>query len=81
MTRERSDDLALVAYYDAAEKARVEKITKEIMVGLYDYSDDSKEFDFEEDTDDVEDQPSKPSYLWQVNHNGGSYQGNEGQLC
>lgn len=80
MTRERSDDLALVAYYDDAEKARVEKITKEIMVGLYDYSDNSEEFDFEGDTDDVEDRPSKPRYLWQVNHKGGSYQGNEGQL-
>jgi hypothetical protein len=61
MAREgNSDEHALVSYYDAAEKARVEKITKEIMASLFDDSDDNEEFDFDEDDADVEDQPSKP---------------------
>jgi hypothetical protein len=37
MDREgKSSELALVAYYDAAEKARVERITEEIMASLFD---------------------------------------------
>lgn len=59
----KSDDLALEAYYNVAEKARIEIITKEIMAGLSNDSDDSKEFDFEEDNGDAEDQPSKPSHV------------------
>ena len=49
MAREgNSDEHALVSYYDAAEKARVEKITKEIMASLFDDSDDNEEFDFDD---------------------------------
>jgi hypothetical protein len=56
MTEEgKNDELALVAYYDAAKRA---KITEEIMVGLSDDSDDNKDFDFDED---AEDRPAKPS--------------------
>jgi hypothetical protein len=43
MAREgRSDELALVAYYDAAEKTGIEKITEEIMADLFYDSDDSE---------------------------------------
>lgn len=42
MTREgKSDELALVAYYDVVEKTMVKKITKEIMDGLSNDFDDS----------------------------------------
>jgi hypothetical protein len=59
-----SDELALVEYYDAIEKAMVERIAEEIMVGLSNDSDDSEEFDFEENAYDVEDRPSKPSHVF-----------------
>jgi hypothetical protein len=59
MVREgRSDELALMAHYEVQEKVRVEKITYEITVSLSDDSNDSEEFDFEEDN--VEYSPSKP---------------------
>lgn len=57
---ERNDELVLVAYYDAAEKARVELITKDIMAGLSDDSDDSEEFDFKKDN--AEERSSKSSH-------------------
>lgn len=54
MAREgKSEKLTLVEYYDVVEKARVERITNEIMVGLSDDSNDSEEFDLEEDVDDA----------------------------
>jgi hypothetical protein len=54
MAREgKSEKLALVEYYDVVEKARVERITNEIMVGLSDDSNDSEEFHLEEDVDDA----------------------------
>jgi hypothetical protein len=59
----KSDELALMAYFDVAEKARVEKITKEIMASLSDDSRDSEELDFEEDINDAEVRPSKPSHV------------------
>lgn len=59
----KSDELALVAYYNVVEKAKVERITKEIMAGLSNDFGYSKEFDFEEDNGDVEDIPLKPSHV------------------
>lgn len=53
----------MVAYFDAAEKARVERITNEILVGLFDDSDDNEEFDFEADDADDEGRPLKPSHV------------------
>lgn len=62
MVREgRSDELALMAHYEVQEKVRVEKITYEITVSLSDDSNDSEEFDFEEDN--AEYSPSKPSHM------------------
>jgi hypothetical protein len=56
MAREgKSDELALVTYYDAMKKARVERITKEIIAGLSDDSEENDEFDFEENDADAED--------------------------
>lgn len=48
-------ELTQVEYYDAAEKAKVGMITEEIMASLFDDSDDSEEFDFEEDNVDADD--------------------------
>lgn len=54
MAREgKSEKLALVEYYDVVEKARVERITNKIMVGLSDDSNDSEEFHLEEDVHDA----------------------------
>jgi hypothetical protein len=47
----KSEELALVAYHDAIERSNVEKITDEFMVGLSDDSDETEEFNFEEDID------------------------------
>jgi hypothetical protein len=57
------DKLALVAYYNATERANFEKITEDIMAGLSDHSDESEDFDFEDDISGVEDQPSKLSHV------------------
>jgi hypothetical protein len=63
MVRERKgDELALVAYYDAAKKARVDKIIEDILAELFEESDGSEEFKIEED--DGEDRPSKPSHIF-----------------
>lgn len=51
----KGDELTHVEYYDAAEKAKVGMITEEIMASLFDDSDDSEEFDFEEDNANVDD--------------------------
>lgn len=45
----KGEELALVVYHDAMEWSNAEKVTKEIMSGLSDDIDDSKDFDFEED--------------------------------
>lgn len=59
---EKRDELTLVvAYYDATEKARVKKITEEIMDIMSDFG-DGKEFDYKEDTDDTEAQPITPRH-------------------
>jgi hypothetical protein len=55
----KSDELTLVAYYDAAEKCWVDKISVEIMTSMSDDSDDSREFDFEDYIDDAETRPWK----------------------
>jgi hypothetical protein len=59
----KSDDLALIVYYNAAERANVEKIIKEIMVGISDDSDVNEDFDFREDVGDAEDRPLKPGHV------------------
>lgn len=63
----KSDELALIVYYDAAERANVEKISEEIVDGLSDDSDDNEDFDFEEDVDDAEYRPLKPSHVVSAN--------------
>jgi hypothetical protein len=57
----KSGELSLVAYYNAAERANVKKITEEILDGLSDDSDDSEDFDFKEDTGDAEVEPMSKS--------------------
>jgi hypothetical protein len=42
----KSEQLALVMYYDAIEMANTEKITEEIMVGLSDDSNDCDDLRF-----------------------------------
>lgn len=57
----KSDELTIVVYYDDAKKARVEKITEGIFVGLSKESNGSEEFELEEDND--KDRLSKPSHI------------------
>lgn len=49
----KSEELALVEFQEAMERANVEKITDETLVDLSDDSEDSEDFDFEEETDDA----------------------------
>jgi hypothetical protein len=57
----KSEELALVAYYDAAKMSMVKKITKESLVGMSDDSVDREEFYFEEYVVDAKVWPLKPS--------------------
>jgi hypothetical protein len=57
----KCDELMPVAYYDAIEKARVEKIPEDNLAELSEESDGSEEFEFEEV--DGEDRPSKPGHV------------------
>jgi hypothetical protein len=53
MDREnKSQELAHVEFREAMERANVEKITDEMLIRLLDDSEDSEDFDFEEDADD-----------------------------
>jgi hypothetical protein len=59
----RSEDPALAGFYEAMERTNVEKITDEILVGLFEDSGDSEDFDIESDNDDAEDRPWRPSHV------------------
>jgi hypothetical protein len=49
-------------FYESMEKTNIEKITKEIMANLSEYSDDSDDFDVESGDEDSEDRPWRPSH-------------------
>jgi hypothetical protein len=59
----RSDDLALAGFYEAMEKSNAAKIADEILARLSDDSEDSEDFDFGSDDNDVEDRPWRPSHV------------------
>jgi hypothetical protein len=59
----KSEDLALARFYEAKEKSNAVKIADEILAGLSDDSEDSENFDFGSDADDVEDRPWRPSHV------------------
>jgi hypothetical protein len=59
----RSEDPALVGFYEAMERANVEKITVEILTGLTEDSSDSEDFDIESDNDDAKDRSWRPSHV------------------
>jgi hypothetical protein len=56
----KSVDHALAGFYEAMERTNVEKITDEMLAGLYGDSSDSESFDIESDNDDAEDRPWSP---------------------
>jgi hypothetical protein len=59
----RSEDPALAGFYEAMERTNVEKINDEILVGLFEDSGDSEDFDIESDNDDAEDHSWRPSHV------------------
>ena len=59
----RSEDPALVGFYEAMERTNVGKITDEILARLSKDSSDSDDFDIESDNDDAEDRPWRPSHV------------------
>jgi hypothetical protein len=55
-------DLFIAGFYESMAKTNTEKITKEIMEGLSEDSDDSDSYDVESGDDDSEDWPWRPSH-------------------
>jgi hypothetical protein len=62
MKRRKLQILLLLGYYDSMAKTNIEKITKEIMEGLSEDSDDSDSYDLESGDEDSEDRPWRPSH-------------------
>jgi hypothetical protein len=55
--------LALARFYEAMEMTNVEKITNEILAGLFEDLEDNKDFDVDSGNDDAEDRPWRPSHV------------------
>jgi hypothetical protein len=55
-------DPFIVGFYESMEKMNTKKITKEIMEGLSEDSDDSDSYDMESGAEDSEDRPWRPSH-------------------
>jgi hypothetical protein len=60
--KKKITDPALSGFYEAIEKTNIEKITNEMLAGLFDSS-NSDSFDVESGNEDVEDRPWKPSHV------------------
>jgi hypothetical protein len=56
-------DPFIAGFYESMAKNNTEKITKEIMEGLSEDSDDSDSYDMESGDEDSEDQPWRPSHI------------------
>ena len=56
-------DPALAGFYEAMEKTNVEKITNEMLAGLFENSSDSESFDIESEVENAEDRPWRPSHV------------------
>jgi hypothetical protein len=59
----KSEEFALPGFLGAMEKSNTAKITDEILARLSGDSEDSEDFDFNGDADDVEEKPWKPSHV------------------
>jgi hypothetical protein len=55
-------DPFIVGFYESMAKTNTKKITKEIMEGLFEDSDDSDSYDVESGDEDSEDRPWRPSH-------------------
>jgi hypothetical protein len=55
-------DPFIVGFYESMAKTNTEKITKEIMEGFSEGSDDSDSYDVESGDEDSEDRPWRPSH-------------------
>jgi hypothetical protein len=55
-------DPFIAGFYESMAKTNIEKITKEIMEGLSEDSDDSDSYDMESGDEDSEDRPWRPSH-------------------
>jgi hypothetical protein len=61
----KSVDLALAGFYEAMKRTNVEKITDEMLAGLSGDSSGIESFDVESENEDVEDQPWRPSHVFE----------------
>jgi hypothetical protein len=59
----KSVDPALTGFYEAMERTNVEKITNEMLTGLSGDSSDNESFDVENENEDAEDRPWRPSHV------------------
>jgi hypothetical protein len=55
-------DPFITGFYESMAKTNTEKITKEIMEGVSEYSDDSDSYDVESGDEDSKDRPWRPSH-------------------
>jgi hypothetical protein len=58
------EDPTTAGFYKAMEKTNIEKITNDMMVGLYRDSSHSNSFDVESGNEDSEDRPWRPAMLF-----------------
>jgi hypothetical protein len=59
----KSADPTLVGFYEAMERTNIEKVTNEILAGLFGDSSDSESFNIESENKNVEDRPWRPSHV------------------
>jgi hypothetical protein len=59
----RSEDPALVVFYEDKERTNIEKITSEILARLSEYSEDGDDFAVDIGADDAKDRPWRPSHV------------------
>jgi hypothetical protein len=56
-------DPTMSGFYEAIEKSNIEKITNEMLAGLFEDSSDSDSFDVESGNEDVKDRPWRASHV------------------
>jgi hypothetical protein len=59
----KSNNPTLAGFYEAMERINVEKITNEILAGLYGDSSDSERLDIESENENAKDWPWRPSHV------------------
>jgi hypothetical protein len=63
MAEEKITDPALGGFYEAMEMTNIEKITNEMLAGLYENSSNSESFDIESEDENAEDRSWTPSHV------------------